>query len=153
MLGVIEREQERTQAADFSTLIRWACWDGKRSGSGGLGNQLLYFQIVRALNCGGSARVAVNAASEGSRSSERPRRGGRRSHSMEHVFTSSHQSSTESSHVAVRVQIYSLLKNCLGSYIKLLEWKQEAVEFHLEDNAAQMVIITFVFSSTFTLYL
>lgn len=42
------------------------------------GNQLLYFQIVRALNRGRSAGVAVNTASEGSTSSERPRRGGRR---------------------------------------------------------------------------
>lgn len=40
------------------------------------GNQLLYFQI--ALKRGRSAGVAVNTASEGSTSSERPRRGGRR---------------------------------------------------------------------------
>lgn len=37
---------------------------------------------------------------------------------------SSSSSHLPSCHIAVRLQIYSLLKNCLGSYIRLLEWKQ-----------------------------
>lgn len=42
-------------------------------------------------------------------------------------FSSSSPSSSSqlpACHVAVRPQIYSLLKNCLGGYIRLLEWKQ-----------------------------